>query len=940
MSAIANTTPIVTTVTKPTTNEKTPKEADATPRVNFQDLCEEHYEDILQVIMDKICRDKRKEVHARLDFEESPKKRRIREGSQNSSARTLFARAYSIDLVILTRHAQLNPDRTDQTLGIVPTVEAALTGRTLLTEIVLGAETDPVASKSHMIIPAPPVRQGPNMDIARATETTPVIIKRVRKVNPHHPAYQRAALTIGDTRSQGQKDTSLRMRMTWRCPGYVKRWIHSHPESVTSIGAARVWFDELPPESINGYKDLKATFLAYLMQQKRYVKDPVKIHNIKQRDGETIEEFMERFKVETRRMKGAPECMWIFGFMHGVNNLEFTKRLNEHVPKTMEEMMITTTAFIRSGIEGSLVIEAEIGGHMIHRMYVDGAHEMLKFLVDGGIVTICSTILISAECATMIISSKEIPKESEKKRGQAPERAKAIQAEVSKLVEAGIMREVYYHEWLSNPVMVKNHDGSWRMCVDFTDLNKACPQDCYPLPEINWKVESLYGYPFKCFLDTYKGYHQIQMAESDEEKTTFHTSQGVYCYTKMPCGLKNAGATYQRLVDKAFDSQVGRNIEVYIDDLVIKSHTEAEMLRDIDETFHGSSAGLILTSPEVKEFTYALRFQFTASNNKVEYEALIVGLRIMVQMGVRNVHVSVDSKLVVNQVLGAYIAKEENMIKYLEKVKSLVLVEILKEKSIQEKEVTTVVEEDGPTWMTPIIEYLKEGTLPDNRKEASKLHIKARQYKLLEGILYRWSFLKLWLRCVGPLKADYVIREIHEGSCSMHAGPRTRKGQIFDSRHGLFHEMDRSESHGDNHRQLGENIHMGQHQAVILVEIGMPTYRTAAVDAVHNDEELVLNLDLLVERRERAAIREAKTKLKMAKYYNAKVRGVTFRPGDFVYHSNDASHAIGGGKLGPKWEGPYEVTEALGDEAYKMRSTDGTVLSRMWNIANLKKCYL
>ncbi|GKE26787.1 reverse transcriptase domain-containing protein [Tanacetum coccineum] len=119
----------------------------------------------------------------------------------------------------------------------------------------------------------------------------------------------------------------------------------------------------------------------------------------------------------------------------------------------------------------------------------------------------------------------------QKKRGQAPERAKAIQAEVQKLVEAGIMREVYYHDWLSNPVMVKKHDGSWRMCVDFTDLNKAC-------------------------------YHQIQMAESDEEKTAFHTSQGVYCYTKMPFGLKNAGATYQRLVDKAFDSQVGRNIEV------------------------------------------------------------------------------------------------------------------------------------------------------------------------------------------------------------------------------------------------------------------------------------------------------------------------------------------------------------------------------------------
>ncbi|GJU09305.1 reverse transcriptase domain-containing protein [Tanacetum coccineum] len=360
------------------------------------------------------------------------------------------------------------------------------------------------------------------------------------------------------------------------------------------------------------------------------------------------------------------------------------------------------------GTEGPLVIEAEIDGHMIHRMYIDGgsstevlyehcfnqlwpeiknqmvpattsltgfsgetilpmgqlrllvtigdadhstkawmnfmivrslspyngiigrpkiweiqavpstAHGMLKFPANGGIVTIRSTILIPAECTTVITSSKEVPKEAEvrpknfkialhpnfsdqevaiggtlsaegqmelcsllkknidifawqpsdmtgvprsvaehrlnireeyspvrqKKRGQAPERAKAIQAEVQKLVETGIMREVYYHDWLSNPVMVKKHDGSWRMCVDFTNLNKACPQDCYPLPEIDWKVESLCGYPFKCFLDAYKGYHQIQMAESDEEKTAFHTSQGVYRYTKIPFSLKNAGATY------------------------------------------------------------------------------------------------------------------------------------------------------------------------------------------------------------------------------------------------------------------------------------------------------------------------------------------------------------------------------------------------------------
>ncbi|GJW61765.1 reverse transcriptase domain-containing protein [Tanacetum coccineum] len=177
------------------------------------------------------------------------------------------------------------------------------------------------------------------------------------------------------------------------------------------------------------------------------------------------------------------------------------------------------------------------------------------------------------------------PPVRQKKRGQAPERNKAIQEEVEKLVDAGIMKEVHYQSWLSNPVMVKKHDETWRMCVDFKDLNNACPKDCYPLPEIDWKIESLCGYPFKYFLDAYKGYHQIKMAKEDEEKMEFTTNQGIFCYSKTPFGLKNARATYQRLVDKAFQRQIGRNLEVYVDDLVIKSRTKEEIIRDITETF-------------------------------------------------------------------------------------------------------------------------------------------------------------------------------------------------------------------------------------------------------------------------------------------------------------------------------------------------------------------
>ncbi|GJZ97053.1 reverse transcriptase domain-containing protein [Tanacetum coccineum] len=186
------------------------------------------------------------------------------------------------------------------------------------------------------------------------------------------------------------------------------------------------------------------------------------------------------------------------------------------------------------------------------------------------------------------------------------------------------------------------------------------------------------------------------------------------------------------------------------------------LFTDGSSCIDGSGAGLIITNPEGMEFTYALRFWFNATNNEVEYEALIAGLRIAGQMGVQNLQGNVDSKLVANQVNGVYIAKESSMIKYLEKVKNLastfkefsikqvprgenkkadalskiasttfvhlskqVLVEELEEKSIDEKEVLAVVEEERHTWMTPVYEYLTEGILPEEKRKAMVIRRKA-----------------------------------------------------------------------------------------------------------------------------------------------------------------------------------------------------------------------
>ena len=146
--------------------------------------------------------------------------------------------------------------------------------------------------------------------------------------------------------------------------------------------------------------------------------------------------------------------------------------------------------------------------------------------------------------------------------------------------------------------MVKKDTGAWRMCVNFTDLNKACPKDCYPLPKVDTLVDSSMGYEVLCFLDAFKGYHQIGMSPEDQEKTAFYTDRGTYCYTTMPFGLKNAGATYQHLVNHAFKSQIGRNVETYVDDVLLKSQTTSTFLSDLREVLEVFRETRIMLNPK------------------------------------------------------------------------------------------------------------------------------------------------------------------------------------------------------------------------------------------------------------------------------------------------------------------------------------------------------
>ena len=129
--------------------------------------------------------------------------------------------------------------------------------------------------------------------------------------------------------------------------------------------------------------------------------------------------------------------------------------------------------------------------------------------------------------------------------------------------------------------MVKKANGKWRMCMDFTDLNRVCPKDSYPLPRIDTLVDSIARHELLSFMDAFLGYNQIKMNEDDQERTSFVTGQGLFYYKVMPFELKNEGATYQRLMNKMFSHQIGRNVQVYVDDMLVKSLCKNDHLNDL-----------------------------------------------------------------------------------------------------------------------------------------------------------------------------------------------------------------------------------------------------------------------------------------------------------------------------------------------------------------------
>jgi hypothetical protein len=181
---------------------------------------------------------------------------------------------------------------------------------------------------------------------------------------------------------------------------------------------------------------------------------------------------------------------------------------------------------------------------------------------------------------TLETDEKVVPK-MQKLWKMSQEKVKTVQAEVQRLHDMKVIREVKYQVWLANIVPVKKKNGKWRMCVDFIDLIKACKMGDFPLERVHKIVDDAANSEMLSLLDMFSGYHQIRVRREDEEKTSFITPFETFCFVRMLEGLKNAGYTFSRMITIVLHPQLRRNILAYMDDIVVKSVQRRDHISDL-----------------------------------------------------------------------------------------------------------------------------------------------------------------------------------------------------------------------------------------------------------------------------------------------------------------------------------------------------------------------
>jgi hypothetical protein len=162
----------------------------------------------------------------------------------------------------------------------------------------------------------------------------------------------------------------------------------------------------------------------------------------------------------------------------------------------------------------------------------------------------------------------------------------------------GFIREVHHPRWLANLVVVPKVGRKREMCIDYTSLNRACPKDHFPLPQIDQIMDSISGYDLLCFLDAYSDFYQIPMSREDEEQTTFITVDDLFCYVSMPYGLKNALPTFVRAMHKTFVDLIRDLVQMYIDDIVVKIKSHSSLLDNLAIVFDMLHSTCTMLNPD------------------------------------------------------------------------------------------------------------------------------------------------------------------------------------------------------------------------------------------------------------------------------------------------------------------------------------------------------
>nr|GEW98446.1 reverse transcriptase domain-containing protein [Tanacetum cinerariifolium] len=772
----------------------------------------------------------------------------------------------------------------------------------------------------------------------------------------------------------------------------------------TLDGSGRGWFENLSGGSIDGWVKLRQQFTTTFSTRRAYFRDPMKITKIVRKANETVVIFKERWTVETDFITGVLEVMKISSFMDTHKCPELAKQYSDKVPKTMDEMMARLDDFVRleeafastklpkveasealkksacpikDVLEEPLIIEAVMEGYLVRRVYVDQGAS----LEDEGPkrVDLTEQTLFNPAYPDQLVTIGVNLLEGYKNQVKTLLKKSMDIFAWEPADMTGIPRRIIKHSLNVNPLMKPVAQIRRVMASDRTQA--------------------------------------VQMALDDEEKLAFYTDHGTYCYTKMSFGLKNTRATYQILVDMAFQSQIGRNLEAYVDDMVIKSNDEKVLISDITETFKNLRRIKMKLNPkkcsfgditkenkdkyrrtesakkafqESKKFIVELPFLTTPVKEETPYMYLAavtkaVSMVYLTERKGKQCPIYYVSKTL-NEAERNYSPLEKlamsllNMSRRLRRnaIKGQVLADFLSEapvgtppeeffrlparaqnkddikkrtlftdgasnikgfgaglvlicpseRSTDRKEVSAIVEEEEDKWMPPIIRCLAEGVWPEDKegpKSENKPVCPRGRCALQERVF------GAHVKVCGALQANYVIREIHMGSCGIHIGARSvvakaiRQGveasqnsndfnhgsmailpmrngdpclwkiKVRHRSHRLLHEMDRRKAVGQNHWEGRKEVCVRQH----CVPIWTPS-----------------------ERRKVATKREAKYKTKMEQYYNQKVSLMSFKPDEYVYQSNEASRVEDQGKLRPKWEGPYRLTKAYQNDSYNVANNE------------------